>query len=121
VRGLDNGARGSYDLRMNVKIRNIQVDADTADRLEARAAARGMSLSELLAEMAGNEKDRFGKVAEGSPASEGPWSPEVLAEDARRLAEFEDTRMGAPWSEIKAWMETWGTPAELSPPVPRKL
>jgi hypothetical protein len=106
---------------MNVKIRNIQVDAETADRLEARATALGLTLSEFLAGIAGNEKARFGELGEMRPKGEGPWSPEILAEDARRLAEFEHTRMGVPWDEIKAWMETWGTPAELSPPVPRKL
>jgi hypothetical protein len=54
-------------------------------------------------------------------AGEGPWSPEALAEDARRFAEFERTREGVPWEEVKAWMETWGTPHELPPPKPRKL
>lgn len=52
---------------------------------------------------------------------EGPWSPESLAEDARRLAEFERTRMGVPWEEVRAWMQTWGTPDELPVPKPRKL
>jgi hypothetical protein len=48
-------------------------------------------------------------------------SPEALAEDARRLVEFEQTRVGVPWSEIKDWMDTWGTASELPPPTPRKL
>jgi predicted transcriptional regulator len=52
---------------------------------------------------------------------EGPWSPEVLAEDRRRLAEFNRTRMGVPWDEVKAWMESWGTPNERPAPKPRKL
>jgi hypothetical protein len=52
---------------------------------------------------------------------EDPWSPESLAEDARRLAEFERTRMGVPWDEVKAWMESWRTANELPPPKPRKL
>jgi hypothetical protein len=52
---------------------------------------------------------------------EGPWSPESLAEDRRRLAEFERTRVGVSWDEIKAWMENWGTANELPPPKPRKL
>jgi hypothetical protein len=52
---------------------------------------------------------------------EGPWSPAVLDEDARRLAEFEDTRMVVAWSEIQDWMRTWGTPNEIPPPKPRKL
>jgi hypothetical protein len=52
---------------------------------------------------------------------EDPWSPEFLAEDSRRLAEFERTRIGVPWDEIKTWMESWGTPNELPPPRPRRL
>ena len=41
--------------------------------------------------------------------------------DARRLAEFERTRVGAPWDEVKTWMQSWGTPNELPPPKSRKL
>jgi hypothetical protein len=52
---------------------------------------------------------------------DGPWSPEALREDARRLAEFERARMGVPWDEVKAWMHSWGGPNELAPPKPRKL
>jgi hypothetical protein len=106
---------------MNVKVRNIQVDAQTADLLEARAAARGMTLSELLADMASNKNPEADDLAEMRAKGQGPWSPDVLAEDVRRLAEFERTREGVPWDEIKAWMETWGTAAESPPPVPRKL
>jgi hypothetical protein len=64
---------------MNVKLRKIEVDADTADLLEARAAARHMTVSELRADIAGNQ--------EVSPADlmrrkgEGPWSPEALADE----------------------------------------
>ncbi len=54
-------------------------------------------------------------------AGQGPWSPEIMAEDARRLADFERSREGVSWDEIKAWMESWGTPDELPPPKPRKL
>lgn len=62
------------------------------------------------------EMERHGELCE-----EDPWSPESSAEDARRLAEFERTRMGVPWEEVKAWMESWGTANELPPPKPRKL
>ena len=34
--------------------------------------------------------------------------------------EFERTRKGVPWNEVKAWMESWGTPNALSPSEPRK-
>jgi hypothetical protein len=48
-------------------------------------------------------------------------SPEIIEEDARRLADFQRTRMGVPWDEIKTWMESWGSPRELTPPRPRKM
>ena len=51
-------------------------------------------------------------------AGVGPWAPEILAEDPRRLAEFERTREGVPWSEVKAWMQSWGKSNELPPPKP---
>jgi hypothetical protein len=54
-------------------------------------------------------------------SGEGPWSPEAREEDARRLAEFECARLGAPWDEIQTWMQSWGTPNELPPPKSRKL
>ncbi len=50
-----------------------------------------------------------------------PRSPAALAEDARHLAEFERTRIGVPWEEVKLWMESWGTANELPPPKPRKV
>ena len=106
---------------MNVKVRTIEVEAETADVLEARAAARGMTLSELLADLAGASEVLSPALQAMSAAGEGPWSPEVLAEDARHLAEFERTREGVPWGEVKAWMQSWGTPNELPAPRPRKL
>jgi hypothetical protein len=106
---------------MNVKVRNIEVDVETAERLEARAAARGMSVSELLTEIASGEDPASAYLGGTGAIDNNPWSPEAFEEDARRLAEFDRTRMGVPWDEIKSWMETWGTPAEGPPPVPRKL
>jgi len=106
---------------MDVKLRTIEVDAKTADLLEARAPGRGMSVSELLADIAANEEALPAEFAEMRAKGEGPWSPEALEEDARRLAEFERTRMGVPWDEVKAWIESWGTPNELARPKPRRL
>ena len=74
---------------MNVKLRKIEVDVETADLLEARAAALGMSVSALLAELAGNESMLPPDLAELRGKSEGPWSSEAIAEDERRLAEFD--------------------------------
>jgi hypothetical protein len=106
---------------MATKARKIEVDARTADLLEARAAARGVSISELLADLAGNEQALPADLAALRTQGDGPWSAQALAEDARRLAEFERTREGVPWDEIKSWMDSWGTPNERPAPKPRKL
>ena len=106
---------------MNIKLRKIEVDVETADLLEARAAALGMSVPALVAELAGNETVSPPELARLRANSNGPWSPEAIEEDAHRLAEFERTRMGVPWGETKAWMESWGTQERLPQPKPRKL
>ena len=106
---------------MNVKVRNIEVDVETAERLEARAAARGMSVSELLTEIASGEEPAASFTGGTAAIDDNPWSPAAFEEDARRLAEFDRTRMGVPWEEIKSWMETWGNATERSPPIPHML
>jgi hypothetical protein len=106
---------------MNVKLRKIEVDTQTADLLEARAAALGISVPVLIAELAGNETVLPADLAEFRAKGEGTWSPEALQEDERRLAEFERTRMGVPWDEVRTWMQSWGKPDELPRPKPRKL
>jgi hypothetical protein len=106
---------------MNVKVRNIEVDAETADLLEARAAALGLSVPALVAELAGNEPILPTDLAQMRARGEGPWSPESLVEDERRLAEFERTRIGVPWDEVKAWLDSWGLPNVLPAPKPRRL
>ena len=106
---------------MTIKLRTIEIDADTADMLEARAAARGMSVAELVADLAGAAAALPPDLQSMAEAGEGPWSPEALAEDARHLTEFQRTREGIPWEEVRTWMQSWGSPSELSPPKPRKL
>tara|TARA_R110002095_G_scaffold69191_1_gene58922 strand:+ start:444 stop:662 length:219 start_codon:yes stop_codon:yes gene_type:complete len=49
-----------------------------------------------------------------------PWAPEVLAEDARRLARFRVDRLGVPWDEARAWLEGWGS-SDAGPPPVRRL
>jgi hypothetical protein len=105
---------------MNAKVK-IEIDARTAELLEARAAARGMSVADLLADLAATDNPLPPRLEAMREKGEGPWSPEVLAEDARRLAEFNRTRMGIPWDEVKAWMQSWGTSNELPAPKSRKL
>jgi hypothetical protein len=106
---------------MNVKLRKIEVDAETAEALEARASARGMTVPELVADLIGLEPELPPDLEKLRAEGRGPWSPEVIAEDARRLADFERTGEGVPWDEVRAWMHSWGTPDELPPPKPRKL
>jgi hypothetical protein len=105
---------------MAAKTRNIEVDGETASLLEARARARGISVAELLADIAGSAS-LPGELAELRARGQGPWSPEALDEDAQRLVEFERARSGLPWDEVSAWMAAWGTPHERPLPKSRKL
>ena len=83
---------------MNVKVRNIEVDAETADLLEARAAARGLSVAELLAEIA-NER--------------GPVAADAvdIAELDRRWAKVASGEATVPHDDVVRWLGTWGTSA----------
>jgi len=105
---------------MNVKFRKIEVAADTADLLEARAAARGVTISDLIADLAGAVETLPASLAEARATNSGPWSAEILAEDARRLAAYRETGEAVPWAEVQAWLKSWGTKDELPPPRPRK-
>jgi predicted transcriptional regulator len=106
---------------MPAKVRTIELDSETADLLEAWADERGLSIAELLAEVAAAEHPLPRDWESMRRAGRGPWAPEVLAEDARRLAASERVGEGVPWDEVKAWMRSWGTKEELPPPKPRKL
>jgi len=105
---------------MTAKVK-IEIDAQTADLLEARASARGMSVAALLADLAGDDNALPADLEAMRAANDGPWSPAILAEDARRLAAFHRTREALPWDEVKTWMQSWGTPGEMPAPKPRKL
>ena len=39
-----------------------------------------------------------------------------IAADAKGLAEL-DAGLGVPHEEVRAWLETWGTPDEAPPPA----
>jgi hypothetical protein len=106
---------------MGTKRRTVDIDSDTAALLEARAASRKISVAELIADLANNETALPSELASLRARAEGPWSPEVLEEDARRLAEFEATRRGVPWTEVRTWLESWGTESELPPPISRPV
>jgi len=106
---------------MSTKPRIIEVDKPTAEVLKARAAARGLSVPALIAELIGAEENLPPDLQAMRNAGEGPWSPDDLADDARRLAEFHRTREDVAWADVKAGMATSGTSNELPAPKPRKL
>lgn len=106
---------------MGAKTRKIEVDSDTADLLETQAASRGISVSELVAALAGAAGAWPTALETMRSRGEGPWHPGFLVEDAHRLAEFRRTGEAIPWEEVSTWMRSWSTPDELPPPKPRKL
>ena len=80
---------------MNEKIR-IEVDEATALVLEARAAARGITVAQLIADLAGTHGVLPPELRAHREAGAGPWAPGVLADDARRLADFQRAREAVP-------------------------
>jgi predicted transcriptional regulator len=106
---------------MNPKMRSIEVDLRTAKRLDAMAEALGVSVPELVAELAGESAALPKHLDKMRKAGRGPWSPAVLAEDARRTDAFDRTGVGVPWNEVRDWLRSWGTADERPMPKPRKL
>jgi predicted transcriptional regulator len=106
---------------MNKKVRSIEVDVKTAKRLDAMADDLGISVGELVAELAGESGALPKSLEKMRKAGRGPWSPSVLAEDARRAEAFGRTGEGVPWHEVRDWLRSWGTARELPMPKPRKL
>lgn len=105
---------------MATDTRIIEIDDRTAEMLESQAAARGVTVAVIVAELADQSAapaDLERMRAEGR----GPWSPAILAEDARRFADYDANGVGVPWPDVKAWIESWGTPDERPAPSPRAL
>jgi predicted transcriptional regulator len=84
---------------MNVKLRTIEVDAATADALTVRAAERGMSVGELVAELV--------TFADTQPAADG----HEIADLDRQWAAIEAGEPTVPHDQVVRWLETWGTRA----------
>lgn len=106
---------------MNPKTRSIEVDLKTAKKLDAMADEFGLSVGELVAELAGESAPWPTSLDKMRKAGRGPWAPAVLAEDARRTEAFERTGKGVPWSEVRDWLRSWGSDDEHPMPKPRKL
>jgi hypothetical protein len=83
---------------MTNKTDTIEVDETTAAILKSRAAERGVSVSELVAELVTLDTE--------SPAA----TPEEIAELDRLWAEIKDGAPTVPHEEVVRWLKTWGTP-----------
>jgi predicted transcriptional regulator len=79
--------------------RKIEIDETTAKTLEHLAAARGVTISELLSELL----DRDGEPIEADKAE--------IAELDRRWARIEAGAKTIPHDDVVRWLDTWGTPA----------
>lgn len=80
--------------------RKIEVDAATADALEARAAKRGLSVGEMVAELVALDDASV------------PAGPDDIAELDRQWADIKSGAVSTvPHEKVARWLETWGTPA----------
>ena len=84
---------------MNAPKRLIEVDERTAVALEARAAERGLSVPELVAEMA------------ALAALPETLSTDDVAELDRRWAAIEAGEPTISNDAVVRWLRTWGSPA----------
>jgi predicted transcriptional regulator len=80
-------------------MRKIQIDEATAIALEQRAADRGVSVADLVAELAEHAVEPI------------EVSDEELAELDRIAAAADEPGGTVPHDEVVRWLETWGTPA----------
>jgi predicted transcriptional regulator len=94
---------------MNLIRRTIDIDETTDSRLSAIAAERGQDVAAVLAEAVAL-LDSVVDIA----------GPDV-AEDRRRLDDFNRTGLAVPLDDVKAWVASWGSANELPRPAPRKL
>jgi len=91
---------------MSTVRRTFDLDSDTDARLTALAAEKGQDAAAVVADAV----DLLDSVVN----IEGP----DVEEDLRRFREFERTGEAVPWEEVKAWVESWGTPNEHPRPQP---
>ena len=82
-----------------MKTRSIEVDDDTAAALSQRAAERGVSVPELVAELV---------TLDATPVAA---SPTELGELDSRWRAFEAQQTVADSHEVVRWLQSWGTPA----------
>lgn len=84
---------------MASRLRTIEIDAATADTLEARAAERGVSVASLVTELVS---------IEASPLAVDTHD---IGELDRRWAAVEAGGTTVANEDVVRWLSTWGTPA----------
>lgn len=82
---------------MSTKV-TIEVDERTADVLQARATELGVTVSELVAELATLDNEPI--VVES----------DEIAELDRRWKKIEGGQSTVPHEHVVRWMRTWGSP-----------
>jgi predicted transcriptional regulator len=80
-------------------MKTIEVDEHTADVLEAHAAARGVSVGQVVADLV------------AFVDSQMPADADELAELDRQWTAIEAGQPTIPHEKVAQWLETWGTPA----------
>lgn len=78
---------------MSTKTESIELDGSTAAALKERAAERGVSVSQLIAELVPLAVD-----------------DEAIAELDRRWAAIERGEATISHAEVESWLHTWGSP-----------
>ena len=84
---------------MPAKPHLIEVDETTSAALNERAAARGLSVSELIAVLLDDTSTALDVDAE------------QIAEFDRRWVIHQTKSAGVAHGKVVRWLETWGTPA----------
>jgi predicted transcriptional regulator len=79
--------------------RTIEIDTTTADELEARAASRGVSVGQMVADLV---------ALDSSVAVE---TDELAELEMQWVAIESGTIPTVPHEKVVRWLETWGTPA----------
>ena len=92
------GAGDDDAILFDVSTKIIEVDERTADRLRARAAELGLTVSDLVAELAAFDADA------------ASIAPEDVAELDRRWKKIEQGERSVPQAQVVKWLRTWGAP-----------
>jgi predicted transcriptional regulator len=91
--GLDPGIHVFLPCIMAAKTESIELDSAIASALKSRAAERGVSVSQLVAELIPLAVD-----------------DEAIAELDRRWAVVEKGAATVPHADVERWLRSWGTP-----------